>query len=104
MTSQSFKLSWNVPEPSVRNGIITSYTINCSISDGQLVPVVPQGSSDEQFTKEFESLSAFTMYSCSVAASTANGTGPFSDPISVTTLEGSKLLCMSQYLQFATQI
>ena len=76
-------LSWNPPEVSMRNGIIEYYSYMC-----QSVHAGPQ--TIMGLTVDVTGLTAFTEYTCSVRAATANGTGP-ADMITRRTAEDSKL-------------
>ena len=69
----SITLTWSSPLEEERNGIIISYTVSCSGGSGDnfLVTLNPI------FVIQFYSLCPNTEYSCSVAASTAVGIGPF---------------------------
>jgi receptor-type tyrosine-protein phosphatase Q len=81
--SSSIELEWEPPPPQHQNGEIVSYTLLCSEID-----------SDGMVTKHISTTTTITItglhpyytYNCSVAAVTV-GQGPFSDPVSITTLE-----------------
>ena len=74
--------------PEERNGIITGYTINVTNLDNGTV---------EQFTTTVVSnftisnLRPFTTYVATISARTAIGMGPFSNVLSVQTLEDGKM-------------
>ena len=65
-------LSWQPPEEAMRNGIITNYSYSC-----EEVHTEPQVALD--VTVDVPGLTAFTLYTCTVSATTVNGTGPSVD-------------------------
>ena len=76
----SLTASWEPPLPEERNGVISSYTLNCSggseILELRLNPIS---------TITLYDLGPNTQYMCEVAAWTSAGMGPFTDLISITT-------------------
>jgi hypothetical protein len=78
----SLTASWEPPLPEERNGVISSYTLNCSggseILELRLNPIS---------TITLYDLGPNTQYMCEVAAWTSAGMGPFTDLISITTEE-----------------
>ena len=78
-SSTGLQLSWSPPEPQLRNGEITSYTISCSSSSS---------STDTTSITEYivTGLSPNTEYTCSVRATNSAGTGP-PETVTATTLE-----------------
>ena len=92
-------LHWEPPFPGKRNGIIIGYVVNVTrMNNGEILQLM---STTNSIT--VSSLSAFTVYICTIAANTSVGRGLFSDEITVQTLEegispfictiGSLLLC-----------
>ena len=87
VNSRQIFLSWDLPEPTGRNGIIISHTI-----------LVLEIITDSVLTYNVTNRTAFLIeqlhphydYRCSVAASTAVGIGPFSAPFVVKTDEDSE--------------
>ena len=74
-----------------QNGVITSYTINITeTGSGNTIQRTVSSSQDASIT--VESLLPFTTYSCSIAASTAVGMGPFSILVTLNTPEDGRLL------------
>ena len=79
--------SWSPPAPTLRNGVITGYSLSC-------VPVAGGGNS---ITMQYTAAGTFTLggftpatsYNCSISASNSQGSGPVSSMIS-TTLEARK--------------
>ena len=73
-TSRVIEFTWSPPEPTRRNGRITSYFLTCSVSlngDGRISGSYPP---QESYT-----LSGFrpgTQYTCRVIAMNAAGSGP----------------------------
>ena len=80
-TSTSIHLSWDPPPDDQRNGIIIYYTVHIVPPHGGAS--VHLNSTDTRIV--VTSLSPYTTYSCSVAASTSVGIGPFSSAIMVQT-------------------
>ena len=72
--------SWAPPAPADRNGIITSYTLACDPTVDDL-PV-----SLTTLTATIGGFEPFTVYECSVLASTSEGDGP-AVTVMITTLE-----------------
>ena len=76
----SLTASWEPPLPDERNGVISSYTLNCTggseILELRLNPIS---------TITLYDLRPNTQYMCEVAASTSAGIGPFTNQISITT-------------------
>lgn len=70
--SRSVTLSWDLPNEDGRNGIIISYTISCSDSDGVQINTTTTTS----LITTFEALRPYSFYICSVFASTSGGNGP----------------------------
>ena len=68
VTPQTMSLVWSPPHVDDRNGIITSYAVNCSLAD------VISTTSETRLT--VTGLEPFTNYTCSVSAATAVGSGP----------------------------
>ena len=92
--STSLRLQWGLPPESERNGIITQYVVECTgIASVQspVVPTSPTFSTPPSLQQLLTGLDPFTSYSCRVAATNVNGTGPFSAWVSATTLEGCEL-------------
>ena len=82
--------SWTIPESS--NGVISGYTISCSSSlSGKLEPFII---SDSVTTTILENLTPYTVYTCTVLATTAAGDGNSSEPQIARTDEDGKLLCI----------
>ena len=84
-SSTSLQLSWSPPEPQLRNGEITSYTISCSSSSSS------SPSTDTTSVREYTvtGLSPNTEYTCSVRATNSAGTGP-PETVTATTLEDGR--------------
>ena len=70
--SRNVTLSWTLPNEDGRNGIIVSYTAICGDSDGVLVNTT----TTVGLTTTFEGLRPYSIYSCSVFATTNTGDGP----------------------------
>ena len=83
VNSTSLRLHWGLPLEAERNGIITEYVLECPGIASVQSPVV-----HPSLQQLLTGLSPFTNYSCRVAATNVNGTGPVSAWVSATTLEG----------------
>ena len=80
-TASSISTSWDPPALEHRNGIITGYTVRLTYSDGS----GPYSTGATTRNLVIQSLNPYTLYICSVAAKTVNGTGPFSITVTVQT-------------------
>ena len=92
--STSLRLQWGLPPESERNGIITQYVVECTGSASVQSPVVPPSptfNTPPSLQQLLTGLVPFTSYSCRVAATNVNGTGPVSAWANATTLEGCEL-------------
>ena len=82
-SSTSLSMTWDPPAVQHRNGMITAYTINITSEDGMsMTQMVFSGTSFR-----LESLRPFVSYTCSIAAHTSVGQGPFSTTVTATTPE-----------------
>ena len=79
-------LSWSPPEPRLRNGDISSYTVTCS-SPSSSSPDFSDTIPDTQVMAT--GLTPNTMYSCSVLATNSVGSGP-SATVDASTLEDGR--------------
>ena len=88
VNSERILLSWDLPEPSGRNGIVTGYTIRVrEVATGSVFSYNLTNHTDFLV----ESLHPYYDYECSVAAATVVGIGPLSDPVTVRTNESGIL-------------
>ena len=78
-TSHTITLFWSPPLLFQRNGIIISYSVNCSLNNN--VTYTTTTSSTSLTITELE---PFTNYTCSVSAATIVGNGPKVDNHAVT--------------------
>ena len=81
ISSTQILLSWEEPPLADKNGVITSYDVSISPSNGQLIQVEASLS-----THTFRNLNHLTNYSVRVRARTLPGPGPYCDPVTTTTL------------------
>jgi receptor-type tyrosine-protein phosphatase Q len=81
--SRSFTLTWDLPDPSQRNGLITGYNISITSLDSLFED--PQEFFTESRYLTVDSLNPHTDYICIIAANTYVGIGPFSLEITVRT-------------------
>ena len=80
-------LSWDLPEPAGRNGIITGHTIRAlEVPTGQVFSYNLTNHTDFLISN----LHPYYDYQCSVAAVTVVGAGPFSEPVTVRTNESGR--------------
>ena len=85
MNGTTLEVSWSPPAENKRNGNITSYTLSCLV-DEETVFNETLSSAVESFAINFYAPN--TTYDCSIYASTADGAGPSSSYITVTTTDG----------------
>ena len=86
-TARNMTFSWSPPAPTLRNGVITNYSLFC-------VPEIGGGNS---ISMQFTAAGTFTLggftpttsYNCSITASNSQGSGPATYLIN-TTLEARK--------------
>ena len=83
-SSTSLSLQWLPPPEDGRNGIIIAYSVNITrISNGDSI----EFTDIQDLYLIVESLRPYTQYSCSVAAHTVIGMGPYSIPLLALTNE-----------------
>jgi len=107
VTARSIMLSWDQPSLEEQNGILTVYHV--IIMETQILyfdngTMISQAGMN--FTRTYDVLEGRTQlidmlqpsnnYTVRIAAATAAGTGPFSDPITVMTFEGIVLGSLAQ--------
>lgn len=88
VASNSIRLEWTPPPPDKQNGYISQYILNVTalgIEFGTFVIFSNTASI------EIDNLHPYTVYTIAVAAETSIGVGPFSQLITVTTLEDCEL-------------
>ena len=85
-------LSWTIPPAGKRHGIIINYIIDLSSRDENITVDVqtPTFSTPENLYYNITGLSAGSEYTVRVAASTVNGTGPFTGEVTIRTLDGGE--------------
>ena len=71
VTPRTMSLVWSPPHVDDRNGIITSYTVICSLAG-----IVVHRSTTSETRLTVTGLEPFTNYTCSVSAATVVGSGP----------------------------
>ena len=89
-SSRNLTFFWDLPPPTQRNGVITSYTISCS-PDTETLPLV------ETTLPGVGGLTVggfrpFTEYMCTIAATNSQGSGP---PAISTTMTNEDGECMN---------
>ena len=79
----SVYITWELPNPEDRNGIITRYILNVtSALEGDTIQLYSDSTSIT-----YESLKPYTTYIIAIAAETNAGIGPFSQAETLTTLQ-----------------
>ena len=85
---QTLMASWMEPAPA--NGVISNYTIRCTNTISTMARD-PQVITDvSALSATLDGLTPFTMYKCTISASTGAGEGASSGPQSATTDEDGK--------------
>lgn len=80
---RTISVSWQPPAPAGQNGIVTSYVVLVTeVLTNTTTRYQRDGSRTEIL---ITNLRPFREYSCSVAASTSVGSGPYSIPFTITT-------------------
>ena len=77
--------SWMEPDPT--NGIVSNYTIRCNDTISNIVRVPQVVTNVSALSATLDGLMPFTMYECTISASTGAGEGASSGPQSATTDE-----------------
>ena len=88
------ELTWMIPSAGGRNGIIINYVIDLSSRANRITVDVqtPTFSSPENRYYNITGLSAGSEYTVRVAASTVNGTGPFTREVRISTLDDGEYI------------
>ena len=86
--ARNMTFSWSPPAPTLRNGVITGYSLSCVPVAGGGNTIFMQYTAPGTFT--LGELIPTTSYNCSISASNSQGRGPASYLIN-TTLEACKL-------------
>ena len=83
-TSTTIVVNWELPDPRLRNGIITKHQLNYTeVSQPSNWTIVPINASTSYL---IEGLKIFTQYYVSISAGTQiTGFGPFSKPMTIRT-------------------
>ena len=92
--STTIELSWELPPQEEQNGIVLSFQINVTVIETKATYLVNSTGSIVNITE----LHPHYGYSLAVAAVTAGGVGPYSQPISTITHEDGKLFHSYLYL------
>ena len=81
--ARNMTFSWSPPAPSLRNGVITSYSLSC-VSEGGRNSISNQYTAAGTFT--LGGFTPATSYNCSISARNSQGSGPATHRV-VTTLD-----------------
>ena len=84
--SRAATVSWQPPVPGDRNGIITHYILVLKNLDFTVDDVITNVSGS-LLTYTVSDLEEYSTHECRIAAGTIIGTGPYSSPIELTTLQ-----------------
>ena len=84
---RNMTFSWSSPAPTLRNGVITGYSLSCVPETGGLNSISMQYTAAGTFT--MRAFTPATSYNCSIFASNSQGSGPATYLIN-TTLEACK--------------
>ena len=95
-------VAWDIPLASGRNGIIIYYIVSVSPKIGTVDVRSPNPtfSTPELITYNITGLSPGTEYTVRVAASTVNGTGPFSTGSQITTFDDCECMYSSCTIKY----
>ena len=105
-TSRNITLSWDQPSLEEQNGILTIYHVIIMetqilyLDNGTVISQMGMNFNrtynvSEGRTQLIDMLHPSYNYTVRIAAANAVGIGPFSDPITVMTLEDGEFLCLS---------
>ena len=105
-TSRNITLSWDQPSLEEQNGILTIYHVIIMetqilyLDNGTVISQMGMNFNrtynvSEGRTQLIDMLHSSYNYTVRIAAANAVGIGPFSDPITVMTLEDGEFLCLS---------
>ena len=92
VSSQNIDLYWDPPLLELQNGFIVGYRLKATETNTGYTFVISTPSTSHTFT----SLHPYYTYSCTIAAMTVVGLGPFSAAIYITTFEDGKDMFISQ--------
>ena len=85
--ARNVTFSWSPPAPTLRNGIITGYSLSC-VAEGGVESTVSMWYS-QSGTFALEGFAPATTYNCSISASNSRGSGPVTYVV-VTTMDDGK--------------
>ena len=90
MDGRSISLSWDPPSLMDRNGVITSYTVNCR-SSGVATVTMTYSAAGMYILGGFKPA---TPYSCDIVAANSAGMGPAESSTVTTSEDGGLCLCV----------
>ena len=76
INSRTMQFTWTLPEPTMRNGIITGYSLTCSITATGAGQISDSYSPRENNTYRLLGFRPGTQYTCQVVAMNSAGSGP----------------------------
>ncbi len=85
--------SWMAPDPT--NGIVSGYTIYCSLTSSPELMLEPFDIGPKEASTILSGLAAFTEYVCTISATTGAGKGSLADPRFAVTAEDGKNYCVA---------
>ena len=89
-TSTTIMVSWEAIPPEDRNGIITMYEVLYQPLETFDGAIMTQTMNVTEMSANLKDLEEFVNYTISVRAYTSEGAGPYSDEVTIMTLEDSK--------------
>ena len=88
--TQNVTFSWSPPAPTLRNGIITGYSLSCVPDGGGESSVSMHYTQTGTFT--LEGFASATTYNCSISASNSEGSGPVANVMVATMMMVSTII------------
>lgn len=98
--STSVLVTWSSITTSNFNGVPLGYRLRYRIADTAKVYTVLQSANTTAFSYTIRGLFQYTTYAISVAAYNSNGTGPYSNEVTVQTQASGKIYCYLDMFEF----
>ena len=90
LSPSTLSIAWQPPAPEGQNGVITSYTVLLIELPTNATTTYQRGGSHTEIL--ITNLHPYYEYSCSVAAGTSVGLGPYSTPFTLTTQQDGEFM------------